>query len=1245
MSVSQRFFFSFTRNLCCPSLLPARNALSVRHFKFVFTSSSFFVSTTMHSNQQRGGSKEHSWIEKPNSNRPSTSSSATEGISNATAEAVTHKLNTLSVEESSGQCAVSVPALQLGSIGLKNRVPVQGQEEIHKPKAYGTARGTMTAQVDKAPVDQTTPLDNGTQTASSGKHDAVLSKLFGGNLLENFTVDNSTYSLAQIRATFYPKFENEKSDQEIRTRMIETVSRGLATMEVSLKHSGSLFMYAGHEGGAYAKNSYGNIYTAVGVFVLGRMFREAWGPQAWTKQAEFNEYLEQNRMCISMELVTAVLGDHGQRPQDDYVVVTAVTELGSGKPKFYSTPDVIAFCRKWRLPTNHVWLFSTRKSVTSFFAAYDALCEEGTATPVCKALDEVADISVPGSKDHIRVQGEILEGLVARIVSHESSKHMEQVLSDFPPPPLEGAGLDLEPSLREICTANRTDEKQQIKALLECVGTSFCPNYMDWFGNEAFDSHSRNADRSVVSKFLQARPADFSTTKLQEMVRLMREKRFPAAFKCYHNFQKINSVSSDNLHFKMVIHVHSDSAFRRYQKEMRYKPGLWPLYRGFFVDLNLFKVNKERAAEFGKESDVLKTMNESNGASEKDGLADEDANLMIKLKFLTYKIRTFLIRNGLSILFKEGPAAYKAYYMRQMKIWNTSTTKQRELSKMLDEWAVYICRKYGHKQLSSSIYLSEAEPFLEQYAKRSPQNQALIGTAGSLVRAEDFLAIVERGRDEEGDLEPETERKHSSPIPSVKEAIWNDEGLIVFFPGIPGCAKSALCKEILSAPRGLGDDRPVHSLMGDLIKGRYWVKVAEERRRKPFSILLADKNAPNEEVWRQCLNCLSTRTNMTCHVSGMGTHDLAADTAFSCLRFSLALRRSGVGVGVGVGVGIGSRACVRSTKASAIPVVPDSEGTESNPFSLDALAVFIFRVLQRVNHPGNLDKSSPNAGYVLLMFYHLYDGKSRNEFETELIERFGSLVKMPLLKSDRSPLPETVRSTLEEGINLYKLHTNTHGRLESAKGSYAKEWARWEKHLRETLLGNAEYLNSIQVPFEFAVEKVLEQIKAIAKGEYRAPSTEKQKFGAIAFAAITLPISEIHSLLDNLSGKDPRIEILLKNQNMKSSLAKPHLTLAHKRSHGVAALASYGPHLHQQVTVEMTALLFSDKLAALEAEPGSVDGEKINSKNEWPHVTLWTAEGIAAKEANTLPQLHKQGMATRVEINPPIQITGTLDFY
>lgn len=41
------------------------------------------------------------------------------------------------------------------------------------------------------------------------------------------------------------------------------------------------------------------------------------------------------------------------------------------------------------------------------------------------------------------VQGEILEGLVARIVSHKSLEHMKQILRDYPPPPMEGGNLIL----------------------------------------------------------------------------------------------------------------------------------------------------------------------------------------------------------------------------------------------------------------------------------------------------------------------------------------------------------------------------------------------------------------------------------------------------------------------------------------------------------------------------------------------------------------------------------------------------------------------------------------------------------------------------------------------------------------------------------------------------------------------------------------------------------------------------------
>lgn len=96
---------------------------------------------------------------------------------------------------------------------------------------------------------------------------------------------------------------------------------------------------------------------------------------------------------------------------------------------------------------------------------------------------------------------------------------------------------------------------------------------------------------------------------------------------------------------------------------------------------------------------------------------------------------------------------------------------------------MYIRRKCGNKQLSSSIYLSEAEPFLEQFAKRSPQNQALIGSAGSLVRTEDFLAIVEGGQDEEGDLMSERDIEPSGLDISVKDTVPKHEGMIVFFPG------------------------------------------------------------------------------------------------------------------------------------------------------------------------------------------------------------------------------------------------------------------------------------------------------------------------------------------------------------------------------------------------------------------------------------------------------------------------------
>lgn len=118
-----------------------------------------------------------------------------------------------------------------------------------------------------------------------------------------------------------------------------------------------------------------------------------------------------------------------------------------------------------------------------------------------------------------------------------------------------------------------------------------------------------------------------------------------------------------------------------------------------------------------------------------------------------------------------------------------------------------------------------------------------------------------------------------------------------------------------------------------------------------------------------------------------------------------------------------------------------------------------------------------------------------------------------------------------------------------------------------------------------------------------------------------------------------------KKKSIEEKLERAHVTLAHKRSHGVAAVARYGQHLNREVPIQLTELIFNDKMAAFTAHVGSVDGETIVCKNEWPHVTLWTAEGVTAKEANTLPQLYADGKASRMVIDPPASVSGPLEFF
>jgi hypothetical protein len=45
------------------------------------------------------------------------------------------------------------------------------------------------------------------------------------------------------------------------------------------------------------------------------------------------------------------------------------------------------------------------------------------------------------------------------------------------------------------------------------------------------------------------------------------------------------------------------------------------------------------------------------------------------------------------------------------------------------------------------------------------------------------------------------------------------------------------------------------------------------------------------------------------------------------------------------------------------------------------------------------------------------------------------------------------------------------------------------------------------------VKEVLEQLKAVAKGDIKTPDTSRRRFGNIVFAAVTVPWADVLGLL------------------------------------------------------------------------------------------------------------------------------------
>uniref|UniRef100_A0A0D9WXF0 Uncharacterized protein n=1 Tax=Leersia perrieri TaxID=77586 RepID=A0A0D9WXF0_9ORYZ len=225
--------------------------------------------------------------------------------------------------------------------------------------------------------------------------------------------------------------------------MADWVGKDTCILEIKQIVSGSALLYSVNQD---VHTPFGYSYKSLCMQVLRNLFHKSWGEDAERILGEFNDFLENNAISISMELVDPMFGQNA--------LITAVTE----NIKFYSTPDLLKFCRKWRLPTINVWQFSTRESASSFFAAYETISEEENASSIFQTLDMMADVSAKGYNDQGKVQNSQTKCFTAKIVSFESLKEMEAVLKKYPHPPSNKVSIEKEseeddiglPTTREV---------------------------------------------------------------------------------------------------------------------------------------------------------------------------------------------------------------------------------------------------------------------------------------------------------------------------------------------------------------------------------------------------------------------------------------------------------------------------------------------------------------------------------------------------------------------------------------------------------------------------------------------------------------------------------------------------------------------------------------------------------------------------------------------------------------------------
>jgi hypothetical protein len=484
-----------------------------------------------------------------------------------------------------------------------------------------------------------------------------------------------TIQRLSLEAIFHPKFENEnRTSLEIRKTMKQKIVEEKGYLEVSLKHSGTLLLWCGSQR-YYSKNSTGNTFTAIGEVLLRQHYARAKGDYK-----ACSDFIQQHRLTLAFECVTSVLGHHGDLPKRDFLILTAVADRV--QERFYSTVALLQLAQRFHLPHNDVWVYSTPSAVDQLFHLYDTTRETGLAQDTLTVLNASANEHVSSMYPHVDFQGDILEGIVIRFVASSALddspwrdlvSKSQQTLALFPPStpasfetPQESKvlGMDIRKMHLHCIQQGGYSEltarlgEAVVKVLKECDGS------------RRFVEKRKRVEWDIpkIARQILSENIDEETKRIATVIQTADQLKARIEYAVFRENED---------RWLCMIHIFHDQTFRKYQQKM--KSGDMHLYRGFCIELGSDSVMKEMSED----------VNRGTNMDVDDAELNENASLMLKMKFLPYMVRTFCCRNGLQIIKNSGPTAFAQYTMKMMNQWGISQDSQLQWHPFFQAWGVY----------------------------------------------------------------------------------------------------------------------------------------------------------------------------------------------------------------------------------------------------------------------------------------------------------------------------------------------------------------------------------------------------------------------------------------------------------------------------------------------------------------------------------------------------------------------------